>query len=153
AISARSGFSLIELLVAVAMIATLVAISVPAIQYTREKSRQVECKNRLKQIGLALHNHQSQFGNLPQDGQNGYGYGAFLLPALDQAALYGMLNPLTTTRPDSTTARTNLDDAILPVFRCPSDLGSARLDPSNFGRTNYIGTTDLFATGMALPDI
>jgi prepilin-type N-terminal cleavage/methylation domain-containing protein len=148
-----SGFSLIELLVVVAIIGVLVAIALPAIQYTREKSRQVECKNRLKQIGIALQNHQSQFGSLPQDGENRYGYGAFLLAALDQSPLYSRLNPLTATLPSPLQARPDLEDVVLPAFRCPSDASEPRLLPSQFGRSNYIGTADLFTTATRLTDV
>ena len=149
----RSGFSLIELVVVIAIIGVLVAITLPAIQYTREKSRQVECKNRLKQLGLALQNHQSQFGSLPQDGENGYGYGAFLLATLDQSPLYNRLNPLTMTLPNPLQARPDLEDVILQAFRCPSDASEPRLQPSQFGRSNYIGTADLFATATRLTDV
>jgi len=88
-----AGFTLIELLVVMAVIAILVAIAVPAINSARETARKTQCQNRLKQIGVALENHQSQFGHLPKDGRNGYGFGAFLSPGLDQAPLYQTLDP------------------------------------------------------------
>ena len=92
----------------------------PALQKAKEQGRRARCIGNLKQIGVALQNHQSQFGSLPQDGQNGYGYGAFLLPAVDQQPLYELLNPLGTTLPSPAQARPGLEDAILAVFRCPS---------------------------------
>jgi len=147
------GFTIAELLVVIAIIGVLVAITVPAIQYTREKSRQVECKNRLRQIGIALQNHHSQFGHLPQDGENGYGFGAFLLAALDQAPLSSRLNPLTTALPNPSQARADLEDAILVVFRCSSDPALPRLAPSKFGRSNYLGTENLFTTATQLTDV
>jgi prepilin-type N-terminal cleavage/methylation domain-containing protein/prepilin-type processing-associated H-X9-DG protein len=149
----RNGVTILELLVVMAIVGILVALTASAVQYTREKARQVECKNRLKQIGLALHNHQSQSGNLPRDGAQGYGYGAFLLPFLDQGPLFGRLNPLTTTLPSAVQARPDLEDVILPVFRCPSDVGGPRLEPSEFGRSNFLGTSDLFTAGMSLSDV
>jgi len=149
----RRAFSLIELLVAIVIIGILVSLILPAVQMAREAARATECKNRLKQIGLAFQNHQSQFGALPQDGLNGYGYGAFLLAGLEELALYDSLNPLGTTLPNPAQARPGLEDTILSVFRCASDIASDQLEPSAFGRSNFIGNSGLLGTGMDLADV
>ena len=99
----QSGFTLIELLVVIAIIAILIALLLPAVQQAREAARRTQCKNNLKQIGLALHNYESNYNILPHAlwggarGQafqdNGFGWMVSILPFVEQANLYQRINP------------------------------------------------------------
>jgi prepilin-type N-terminal cleavage/methylation domain-containing protein len=149
----RSGFSLVELLVGIAIIGVLVAIGLPTVQRMRESARRTQCQNHLKQLGTALQNHETQFGHLPKDGKNGWGIGVFLLPQLDQGPLFGQLQPLTAKLPARGTADLQATGVVLEVFRCPSFSGSDRLELSGFGRSNYLGTTGLFSGEMKFTDV
>jgi prepilin-type N-terminal cleavage/methylation domain-containing protein/prepilin-type processing-associated H-X9-DG protein len=92
----RKGFTLIELLVVIAIIAVLVALLLPAVQQAREAARRSQCKNNLKQYGLALHNYHDVYGQFPIGsadwGVPGVGWHARVLPFMDQSPLYNMIN-------------------------------------------------------------
>lgn len=96
----RIGFTLIELLVVIAIIAILIALLLPAVQQAREAARRTQCKNNLKQIGLAAHNFHDTFGTLPPlvSHTGGPTFWYHILPYIEQAnlqALYsgGAVNP------------------------------------------------------------
>lgn len=61
----RRGFTLIELLVVIAIIAILIALLLPAVQQARESARRTQCKNNMKQLGLALHNYHDVYNQFP----------------------------------------------------------------------------------------
>jgi prepilin-type N-terminal cleavage/methylation domain-containing protein len=95
------GFTLIELLVVIAIIAVLIALLLPAVQQAREAARRSQCKNNLKQWGLALHNYHETTNSLPYilglansatNPTNNLGYHVRLLPYIDQAPLYNQFN-------------------------------------------------------------
>lgn len=88
------GFTLIELLVVIAIIAVLIALLLPAVQQAREAARRSQCRNSLKQLGLALHSYHDTHRTFPPGGilSNELGWIVMILPNIDQAPLYNQFN-------------------------------------------------------------
>ena len=154
----RIGFTLIELLVVIAIIAVLIALLLPAVQQAREAARRTQCKNNMKQIGLAFHNYHDTLNCFPVNfavrgsggGQaiadTGHSWLTMCLPYIDQANLYNSIdhNAKLSSTPGNITAA----NTIIKAFLCPSDDGNSdgrlgnRSDyninpPGTWGVTNY----------------
>lgn len=168
------AFTLIELLVVIFVIALLVALLLPAVQQAREAARRTQCRNNLKQIGIALHNYHDAFSVFPPGAvahasvragevqcgltnsvyppkQGHRSWRASLLPFLEQASIFGQINPAYGCRPDFAnpgfqgTAGQNSNAELMrfpiPTFLCPSAL--YRVHTFSAGKighpTHYVG--------------
>ena len=138
----RRGFTLIELLVVIAIIAVLIALLLPAVQQARESARRTQCRNNLKQIGLALHSYHDShkvfpmglsdtvWGNSEITG-DGWAWGAALLPFIDQAVLYNQFN--FNANPYNTGGNQAMGATPIAAFSCPSDGSRPSITSNNPG--------------------
>ncbi len=166
----RRAFTLIELLVVIAIIAVLIALLLPAVQQAREAARRTQCKNNMKQLGLAMHNYHDTFLAFPplevQDagflsnvdtGGSSPGWSGprstwgsysgnwitLTLPYIDQAPLYNQFN-------FSTTADANSALVVLPLkhLLCPSNPFGAGTQINGSTPTHYFAMQGANAGGL-----
>jgi len=152
----KRAFTLIEMLVVIAIIGILVALLLPAIQMAREAARRMRCQNNLHQIGIAMHNYHDAIQCFPpgyismEVNVEEWGWPVFLLPYMERKPLHGELNPRGFRLADV------LDDAFLRTlveqplaeFRCPSDRTPSAL-PRQLRPFYPPSTGDLFEPATA----
>ncbi|HVU85800.1 MAG TPA: DUF1559 domain-containing protein [Pirellulales bacterium] len=117
----RSGLTLVEVLVVIAIIGILIAILLPAVQMAREAARRAQCQNNLKQMGIALQTYHDTWkvfprGSWPVTGNN-LSWSASILPQLEQQALFNLINQ---NAPFYDPTNFSAGQTVLPVFICPT---------------------------------
>ncbi len=138
----RQGLTLTELVVAITIIAILLAIILPAVQYARESARRGNCLSNLRQIAIATQAYEAQHRVFPAGANNPGGASplAIILPFLERQDLYARVKFETVAAWESPAAQ-----EAVPLFLCPSD-DAPRIQNSNGGRadgggTNYAGNS------------
>lgn len=159
----KKGFTLIELLVVIAIIAILIALLLPAVQQAREAARRTQCKNNLKQLGLAMHNYHDVHNSFPSGclpnfvsgtlyvNQSAFGWQVLMLPMIEQGNLYEQVGATTNSLYSLTSNATSileLDQLFpeLPAFQCPSDVTGGRLQ-AGMRRADFNGAGQSGITG------
>jgi prepilin-type processing-associated H-X9-DG protein len=124
--SSRRGFRLVELIVALGIIALLIALLLPATRSAGPASRRSQCVSNLKQIALALYNYEQAYKALPPaytadaNGRPLHSWRTLILPYLEQEPLYRTID---LSKPWNDPANAKALETDPPIFRCPASLG------------------------------
>lgn len=127
------AFTVLELLVAVAIIGILVSLLLPALMYAREAARRTTCTNQLRQVGVAIHSHHASRQRLPlawqsteRDANFVYGWAAQLLPELEEHGIQQSCD--FKQRPADLISSPDSSRASVPLLLCPSDIVETTFD-------------------------
>lgn len=149
----RAGFTLVELLVVIAIIGILIALLLPAVQAAREAARRSDCTNKLKQLGLALHNHHDTYRQFPAGSVLGNGttqdckasgrgapWTVMILPFMELNNLYDQVDlnaefVCSNAESPSSGANRAVWDTSVEAYHCPSFPGSSPEE----NHSNYYG--------------
>ncbi len=126
----RSGFTIIELMVVLAAITILLALFIPAVQQTRIAASRIECKNRMRQIGVAIHSHETTFGKFPAFNNDQFSWLVAILPYLELTNIKQSLNVEDGAVGESNAA---IADSSVETYCCPADRSRRP------GCVNYLG--------------
>jgi prepilin-type N-terminal cleavage/methylation domain-containing protein len=161
--SKSRGFTLVELLVALAVIGILIALLLPAVQSARAAARRMQCQSRLHQLGLALHNYHDTFDVFPAGSYaigpsfrtlSGWGWGSMLLPQIEQSALYNSIDFHVGT---AVGANRDVIRQPVPFWQCPADTAPVEISVSMsngdqvfIASGNYCGVEPMLAAMSAM---
>jgi prepilin-type processing-associated H-X9-DG protein/prepilin-type N-terminal cleavage/methylation domain-containing protein len=155
----RTGITLVEVIVVLAIVGILLALLLPAVQKARAAADSAGCLNKLRQIGVALHSHQEAGGNFPPQfpllnnsqgapfSYEGIGWHVYILPYIEQNSLWSLVEKAYQQNPHPWTPPHAVPLAsVVQLYLCPADwrLSVPHADPSTgkFGAfTSYVGMT------------
>jgi prepilin-type N-terminal cleavage/methylation domain-containing protein/prepilin-type processing-associated H-X9-DG protein len=156
--TAKSAFTLVELLVVITIIGVLIALLLPAVQAAREAARRMQCGNNFKQVGVALHNYHAAKGCFPPgdfettkaypSAPGSFSWSVYLLPYVEQQAVYDMYIFGIDSPPSprihywSPASNATASSTRILAYICPSDPLQGTLLPGEGAVTDMCGVSD-----------